>query len=160
MSQSVRTYLLGVVSAAMLAALVQTLVPKGAVRRVCTLACGVVLVLVTLSPLRALDEAVLSRAISRLELEQGSEGVDVEVRTNDQIAALIKQKSEAYILDKAASLGLTLRVEVTVETAGAYPYPSAVRLSGHADAASRRSLGALIEENLAIPAASQEWVLQ
>lgn len=159
MSQGVQAYLLSVVSAAMLAAIVQTLLPKGAVRRVSTMACGIVLILVTLAPLRGMDGSAVARAIARFQIEQDEAASGVEVRSRELIAALIKEKSEAYILDMAGELGAELSVEVTVESAGAYPYPVFVRLTGHAEAESRRVMTERIEENLAIPASAQEWNL-
>ena len=157
MSEALRGYLLAVVAAAMLTALVLALVPDGPVRRVCRLACGLVLILVTLSPLGTLDVTALSRALSRLSIEADAAQSGVEVRSRAIIAELIKQKTEAYILDKAAGLGLNLTADVTVDDTGAYPYPAAVAVTGSVDAASRRALSADIEQNLAIPEEKQEW---
>lgn len=159
MTQAVRSYLLGVVSAGMLCALVQTLTPKGAVRRVSTLACALVLILTVLSPLRALDVTALARAVSRFSIAEDAAQSGVEIHSRELIATLIKQKCEAYILDKAQRLGAAVTAEVTVDSAGAYPYPSGVRLTGAATPDARRALGVLIEENLAIPSERQEWVL-
>ncbi len=157
MSAALRDYLLAVVAAAMLTALVLALVPDGPVRRVCRLACGLVLILVALSPLGTLDVTAISRAVSRLSLETDAAQSGVEVRSRAIIASLIKQKTEAYILDKAAGLGLDLTADVSVDDSGAYPYPASVTVTGSADAASRRALIRIIEDNLAIPEEKQEW---
>ena len=157
MSESIRAYLLAVVAAAMLTALVLALVPEGPVRRVCRLACGLVLILVTLSPLGTLDVTALSRALSRLSIETDAAQTGVEVRSRALICSIIKQKMEAYILDKAAGLGLTVTADVSVDDSGAYPYPARVTITGSAGADARRALTESIERELAIPEERQEW---
>ena len=155
MSESIRAYLLAVVAAAMLTALVLALVPEGPVRRVCRLACGLVLILVALSPLGTLDVTALSRALSRLSIETDAAQTGVEVRSRALICSIIKQKTEAYILDKATDLHAKLHVEVTV---GEDSLPAAVTLSGEASPYARRQIQAIIANDLGISKENQKWI--
>ena len=90
-----------------------------------------------------------------MESEQLRTGV--EVKNRELVAAIIKQNAETYILDKAASMNMELRAEVTVESGSGYPYPTAVTLTGSPTLEQQQTLSACIAENLAIPAERQTW---
>ncbi len=158
MTDAIRSYLLSVVAVSLLSAILLALVPNGPIRRAATFVCGLILILVCLSPFRTLDLSALAQSISRLTMQEDAARTGVQVNSREITAELIKQKCEAYILDKAASMGLHLQAEVILETDSAYPYPSSVRITGALTAEQKRALEAYIEANLAVPAASQEWI--
>ena len=60
-------------------------------------------------------------------------------------------------MDKAASRGVSLLVEIRLSEDGSYPYPAAVTLRGHVLEHDREAISAIIEEELGIPKDSQEW---
>jgi len=154
---AVRTYLLALSAAALLCGTVMALLPKGGVRRVAGLSCGLLLSLAALGPFVRLDGDTLAQAISRYRMQAEEQRTGVEVRNRELVSAIIKEKTETYILDKAADMGLTLEVEVTMEDRDQSPYPQAVRLTGHATAEQKAVLSAYLEDNFAIPADRQEW---
>lgn len=159
MTQALRSYLLAIVAVSLLTAILLGLLPKGGVRRAAGLTCAMALAVVVLRPVAALDGESLARAIARLEMESEQLRTGVEVKNRELVAAIIKQNAETYILDKAASMGLELRAEVTVESGSGYPYPTAVTLTltGSPTLEQRQALSACIAENLAIPAERQTW---
>lgn len=157
MMAQIRGYLLGLAAAALLCALVRALLPKGQMRRIGTVFCGVFLALCALQGARGLDLSEFAAQLSRERMDAEQTISGVEVRNRELLAAIIKDKLEAYILDKAAQMGLELTVSVTVQSDGAYPYPSHVRLCGTATAQQRAALGRYIEENLAVLQEEQEW---
>ena len=61
------------------------------------------------------------------------------------------------ILDKAASLGLTVTVELEMETRAATPYPKAVTIHGEATPAQKQQLQQYLEQTFAIPVQRQVW---
>ena len=65
MMELIRQWLLGMVCAAMAAALAQSLAPEGGPKRICKLAGALVLLLAAVSPILRLDE----RALSQLEAD-------------------------------------------------------------------------------------------
>lgn len=158
MTAAVRAYLLSIAAAALLLALVQALLPQGAVKRTATMAGSLLVILAVLSPLAKLDYDSLARSISKLQVETESLRTGIEVGNRELMAGIIKQRCETYILDKAGQMGLTLEVEITLSEGVDYPYPVSVTLRGAATEAQKRTLTAYITENLGIPAERQEWI--
>ena len=73
----------------------------------------------------------------------------------DSMADIIKEETEAYILDKAADLHENLRVEVAV---GEDNLPAAVTISGGASPYARRQIQAMIANDLGISKENQKWI--
>lgn len=157
MMQSIQRYLFSLVCAALLCALALSLLPKGAVRRVVGIGCALLLAVAALSPLAALDAQSIASALSRVRMDAEAARTGVTVQNRALVCAIIKQKTEAYILDKAAQLGLDIRAEVTVTDSGAYPFPSAVTLTGYAAPQQKQALSQCIAEELAIGEEAQTW---
>ena len=84
-------------------------------------------------------------------------GGGAEVQNREALAAIIKSKTEAYILDKAQELGLDVSADVTVEMKSAYPYPAFVQITGAFTPQQQEALTRYIEENLAIGKEQQVW---
>lgn len=157
MTEALRTYLLSVTAAALLLAVVQAVLPAGAVRRAASL-CGSLLVLLTvLSPLARLEAEDLAKALSKVRLQTEFSRTGIEVQNRQLMGEIIIDRCEEYILDKASELGLTLEVCVTLSEDSSWPYPTAVTLVGEATNAQRQQLTCWIAENLGVPAAQQEW---
>ena len=132
MMEVVRGYLLRLTAGAFLSAGLLALIPKGTSKKAAAVLCGLVMLLLALTPLAQLDYDALSEAISRLELEKEEARTGIEIRNQELVARIISGRVQAYILDKAASLGLTVTVELEMETRAATPYPKAVTIHGEA----------------------------
>ena len=149
-----RQWLLGIVSCALLVSFCEQLTPAGALRKLVRFTGGLLLILSILQPVTHLDLDVLpldldayreAAAQVRLELEDEREGA-----LADGIAA----RTGAYIEDKAAQLGLTVRAVVETENADVTPLPNAVTLYGTENAA----LADYIETQLGIAKEKQTWM--
>ena len=92
-----------------------------------------------------------------MELEQDAARTGVEVKNRELVSAIIKEKCETYILDKAAELGLALTAEVTVGGEAVYPYPVSVQLTGTPNAEQKLQMQRYIERELAIAKEEQTW---
>ena len=68
--EAVRGYLLRLTAGAFLSAGLLALIPKGTPKKAAAVLCGLVMLLLALTPLAQLDYDALSEAISRLELEK------------------------------------------------------------------------------------------
>ena len=121
MMEVVRGYLLRLTAGAFLSAGLLALIPKGTSKKAAAVLCGLVMLLLALTPLAQLDYDALSEAISRLELEKEEARTGIEIRNQELVARIISGRVQAYILDKAASLGLTVTVELEMETRAATP---------------------------------------
>ena len=159
MMGAVRGWLLSVISGSLLCAVADALMPPGAVRRVGRLVCGLVLLGAILSPLASLDLEESQRWLedyrSSIQIREAELGETV----NSQIKVIIEQECAAYIVDKAAQLGLTCRAKVECRQSedGLYlPVRTEVDGSMTADVQSR--LIRVIEEDLGVPAEAQIYV--
>lgn len=155
--EGIRRYLFSLAAAALLCAMVKSLVPKGKMERVVSTLCGVFLAMAALSPLARWELPDFAAQLSRVQIAAEEARTGVEIRNREALAAIIKEKTRAYIWDKACALGLEAEITVTVETKDGCPYPSAVRINGPCTAAQRQALTRYIEENLAIGKERQLW---
>lgn len=160
MTGAVGKYLLSVSAAAMLLGVVQTILPKGAVHRLCTFAGGLLVVIVVLSPVVDVDYDGLARSIMRAANEAIETDITVFSEDNNLMADIIKQKCEAYIWDKANELGADLEVDITLSENEDNPYPVSVVLVGSATPQQQFSLSACIRDDMGIPPKRQEWRLR
>lgn len=150
-------YLKQVISAAFMIAIVQSLVPKGFSCKVLTMACGLLLMLVLIQPVKKFNiqkfAALFSQqAIGMPNYEQ------LQAENQENLLRLISEQTRTYILDKAAELSFTPKeVEVQVQMLEQYPYPHAVTISGMYTQSQRVKLTEWIENNLAIPEKNQTW---
>ena len=155
--EAVRGYLMSVIAVSLLTGTLLALTPKGSSRRTLTFLCGLAVILTAIGPAARIRVEDLASALARAGLEASESAAPGISADQDLTAALIKEKAEAYILGEAAALGFSPSAEVTVETGGDFPYPSAVTISGACSAAQRAELQHIIEAELAIPPERQEW---
>lgn len=110
--EAVREWILSVVVISMLVSLSQVLVPKGSFVHVSNFIGGLLLLVTLLAPLSQVGD---------WELPQGWEGYQNQIQLQQEYLAQAQQESlqqgiedltQAYILDKAESLGITCQVEV------------------------------------------------
>ena len=150
-----RSWLSGMIGAALFCALAEELTPRGPVRRVQKGLCGVVLAASFLLPLLRADlpELPLFLAQNREAAAAAAQGA---VAAGEQLSRRsIEAQLAAYILDKARSLGAPAdgaAVTVRWSTAGVW-YPVAAEIDGPYDEA----LSDAIEGELGIAKADQTW---
>ena len=152
MMEHVRQWLSSIVVVSLLLSVVQSLVPKGSLRRVASFLSGLVLLAVLLEPLPKLDLEGLELRGLQEETEKVRRQLEAEQET--ALKAGIAEQTEAYISDKADALGLTLRVRVgTRPSEDGVPLPwSAEVEGGYAE-----ELAMWMETELGIPRERQEW---
>ena len=152
MMEHVRQWLSSIVVVSLLLSVVQSLVPKGSLRRVASFLSGLVLLAVLLEPLPKLDLEGLELRGLQEETEKVRRQLEAEQET--ALKAGIAEQTEAYISDKAASLGLTAEVRVeTVTGADGVPVPWRVEVEG----GYTEELAQWMETELGIPRERQDW---
>lgn len=150
-----KAYILSVICAAFLCAIVSGMVDKkSTVGAVLKLICGIFLTFTVVKPI---TEIRLSEweAIP-WDLLQEAEAVS-NIGSNQaqaELEAIIKQKITAYILDKANSLDGTLSVEVTLDEAG---IPVEVILTGTISSQGKDTLSGILQSDLGIAKENQIW---
>ena len=152
-----RRYLFSLAAAALLCAMVKSLVPKGKMERVVSMLCGVFLAMTAMSPLAKWELPDFAAQLSKVQIAAEEAKTGVEIQSREALCAIIKEKTQTYIWDKAKELGLDVEVTVTVEAKDGCPYPAAVHISGPCTASQRQALTGYIEENLAIGKERQLW---
>lgn len=150
-----RSWLLGVVAAALAVALAQALTPEGTVKKVGKLVGGLVLLLAVARPILQLDPgdlAVTASAYAALDPQAAAQGGE------DVMKTLIAQKAGAYIVDKAAQLGCVCTAAVEVETGEAgWPVPWSAQVQGSWTAEQKNQLSKALDQELDIPADRQSF---
>ena len=149
--ETLRTYLLGIVAAAMAVTAASALLREGSLRRAVRLAGSVVLILVVLGPLLRESLDAFGAYLAEIEMEEDALRSGIEVENTDILTRIICRKTEAYILDKATAMGAEVEVAVTMEQGEHYPYPYAVTVEGALTDAQRERLSEDMELSLAIP---------
>lgn len=154
MINAVRGWLTAVIAASFLVALAQSMVPEGTVRKISGLIGGLVLMMVLVRPLLGADFDKIDLQYDAYAAEIGQRQAELETESQTAREALIAEKTEAYILDKAASLGLDCTVRVLLEPGeDGIPVPAAAELAGQPSA----ELADYMAQELGIPKERQVY---
>ena len=150
-----RQYVLSLTAAALLGGLLLSCVPEGSGRKILRLVCGILLTVTALKPLGQLrlpDLDALTgeyRQQAEAAVAMGQEMARMEAQEG------IRKALEAYILDKAAELGLEITPEVFLDGSG---IPVCVQLEGDVSSGMRQKMQTIITNDLGIPGEAQEWI--
>jgi stage III sporulation protein AF len=160
----IENWIMGVTAAAMIAAIAQALTPEGSVKKAMRLACGVLMILAVLRPVKEISLEDFSFYKTRYEegLSEYSEKMNDVNKSFTR--SIIEEKTATYILEKADELQIACSVSVKLKTdqSGGYPYPYSVELtvSGYPENEKKEALSRLIESQCAIPKDRQKWVVE
>lgn len=147
-------WLLGVVLTSFAVGMAQRSVPRGREQAWVRLIGGLLLTLSLLKPLGDIsgESTVVSVGAWRESVQ--SETENYRKLYQKELAAIIAEKLETYIWDKAVELGLEGEVSVSVsEQSSGIPLPETVSIGASFDPA----LAAWLEEVVGIPAEKQIW---
>lgn len=156
----VRTWLLTVISAAVLCALADCLMPAGPVKRVGKLVCGLVLLCAVLPPAVNLDlaggRAWLEGWFEELELREA----ELEEQASGEMKVVIEQKYAAYIVDKAAEMGVVCTAKVNCRAGEeGLLLPDGTEVSGCFTDTEQSALTQLIWTDLGVPEERQVYYI-
>lgn len=151
-------YILTVGLAALLAGIIADFSdPKSASGSITRTVCGLFLAFTVINPLTDLNFGILesfSRDLDRDVQPVVSAGTGLAEESMGQI---IKEETQAYILDKARSLGCSLEAEVILGE-GEVPVPESVCITGSISAQNRKQLEEILERELGISKEKQQWI--
>ena len=158
MTELIRQWIVAVTCAAMAAAVLQALLPRGGSGAAARLAGGLLVLIATVQPLLELDYDSLAQSLAQLRLGQD---VSAQARgqvNSDVLEELIEEQTRSYILDKAEQLGMSCQVSVTCRRGEeGIPFPSAVSVSGAFTQEQADRLAQIIEGDLAVPVEDQTY---
>ena len=157
MMDGIRAYILSVTAAGIICGIVNALLgEKGTYSGSGKMLAGIFMAVVVVRPLAHIQISNLDDFLGSLTQDADAVTASGKNLAQEEIADIIKEEVEAYILDKAASQHVELSVEVMVEL-GDVPELSSVRLSGNVSPYAKQQLTQLIEEDLGIAKENQIW---
>ena len=156
MMEGLRQYVLSVTAAAMICGVLSTLVNDGNTKTLIRFIFGLFLTLAVVRPFAGAGFAQLKEMELPLEMQYGDAAVLGEEMARTALADIIKERAEAYILDKAAQMDADIQAEVTVGS-GDPPLPVAASIFGNLTSDVRSQLQLFLDEELGIPKENLQW---
>lgn len=149
--QYLHNYLFSLTAAALLTAICQAMMPAGAVKRVSSFTCALVLFVVTVRPILQTDYGAL---LSRWEEAYTALAVydpAMEEQNTFLTQQLITRRTAAYIEAKAEEQGIHCTAVIGCRMEEGLPVPDRVTWQGKADLHCQSILTELTERELGIP---------
>lgn len=149
-----RQYVVIAVSAALICGIIIRLCKSSGSYAVVRMLCGLTMTIVLLRPISGMkkwDFRFDFQDWTQYAGELTEAGIDTADRMKREV---IKQRAEAYILDKATEMDAILDVSVTVGDNG---IPTAARIAGILSPLNKQKLATIIATELGIPKEQQEW---
>ena len=151
-------YILGIGAAALIIAILTGMTDrKSATGTLIRMVFGLFLAIVAIKPVANLNYDYLEGFVYRYDSAAEAAATNGMKLAEEARLELIKEKAEAYILDKARLYGLKLSVQVTLSQ-GEIPEPDSVTICGEASPYARTKLTAAIADELGIPKERQVWI--
>lgn len=155
---SLGKYLLGILAGALICGIAMELVGKksgnGPLIR---LLCGVFMMLCVISPLLDVRIGPLSDLTGQIQQEADAITQDGKNLAQDYYRSVITQRTQAYILDKAVSLGADIEAEIVLSEDD-LSAPESVTLRGRISPYAKGLLSNWLESELGIASEEQTWI--
>jgi len=159
MIEALRGWILGIAGAALITSICMTVTPDGRVKKIVSLVCGLVIILMLINPMIGFDYGIFSQGYAQFRAEAAAFSHEVTAFNEKLTGLIIEEACIAYILDKGAKLGIhDLTADVSArQSAGGYWYPYAARLATAAHQELRDKLSDIIYAELGIPPEELIW---
>ena len=154
--EDVKQYLISIAAAAILSAIVTSFFKSGANGKLIKMTCSVLVSITVLQPfikLRLPDLNHYFRSVSAEASQSVDDGIYQAAKAE---RAGIKQRVEAYILNKAAQYDCELEVIATLSEESPYQ-PVGVQIRGEVSPYAKAVLSETIAQSLGIAKEDQEW---
>ncbi len=156
--ESIRQYLITIASAAIICGMVTAFFgKKSSYSAVIKLLTGIFMAVAVISPWIKLQFSDISEYIQGISLDGENISVQGENIAHDEFQSIIKAQAEAYILDKAAFMGVDITVDITLCDCDP-PTPQSVTIKGAVSPFAKSSLQDYISSQLGIPKENQIWI--
>ena len=150
-------YLLSLIAASIICSIVNTWIgSKGTAGSLIKLVTGIFMTFTLLSPIVHIRLSDYTAGLSSITVDAQTYVQAGQENASNAINNIIKQQTEAYILDKAASMELNLEVEVTLSETDP-PAPDSVVLKGQVSPYAKIQLAQFLAEQLGIAKENQTW---
>ncbi len=154
----IKNYLLSIVIAAIFCAVTKALLDnKSAIGRIVQMLGGILLAVTILSPVLNISFRGITDYFDDLSAEAQVLVTDGKIASQESANAIIKDRTEAYILDKANRMGLQIAVEVELDASN-NSIPCSVVFKGSVSPYAKEILCGYVEDNLGITRENQKWM--
>lgn len=150
MTEGLRSWILGILAAALLLGVLEALVPSGPVRPVCRMAAGLALFLAVVNPLLQGLPADLSARFSQ-EVQEFSAYSDTLSQTDESyLETIMSQQAAEYIVSQAQSLGVQVTAQVSCAWQDGLPIPARAVICGALNELQQESLTQWVGDQLGL----------
>jgi len=155
-----KDYILAVVGIAVCCGIIKKMIPsKGISSDIVSVACGIVIAIVVISPVVSVKIPQLSAYTASVQAEAQRYAEDGKKQSRSQMESIILEQTHAYIRDKAAALGCDVEVLLSLSD-DSIPVPDRVAINGAFTPYAKAQLTQQIESELGIPKEMQKWNYQ
>lgn len=149
----IKQYVLSIIIASVVIAVIEHLSPKKKLIRFIT---GVFLSISLLAPLAGVRLLDYTEYILDIDAD-AKEAVGIgETYMEEQLRKIIKEKIEAYILEKALQLDAQVQVNVTCSSINNFA-PECIEITGNISPYARKRLQDILKNDFCIPEEKQIW---
>lgn len=151
-------YVLTIISAAVIVGIIGRISnPKTSTGILIRMVCGLFLSFCVISPVADINFDAITAFAQKYQDDGDRAASYGESVAQDSLREIIKQETEAYILDKASRYDANLQVTVEVGQ-GNSPAPECAKLCGSISPYARKQLQQIMEDELGIPKENQQWI--
>lgn len=153
-----KTYILSIVAAAIVCAVTRSLLnEKSAAGQIVRLLGGLLMTITVIAPLADITFEHITDYFDDLSIETDGYVESGETAAQESMKGIIKSQTEAYILDKANSMGLEIAVEVVLDDSN-NSVPCGVKIIGALSPYAKEVMGTYMEDTLGIAKENQQWM--
>ena len=155
--EQVSKYVLSLVCAAVLSGIVTRLPCQDTfLKKLIQTVAGIFVLFTLIQPFSGIKIKDPASWLEELSMDGKDAAAEGEKWTNNALQQSIKNQIEAYILDKAATIGASLEVEV-VMSKDSLPVPVSVVLNGDISPYDKVQMAGILERELGITGENQIW---
>lgn len=152
-----KAYILSIIISAVISGMVSSFLDyKKASGKIIHILTGIFMTITVLSPLKKITFYELTEYFDNISATASIYVNEGKLFKQENTAVIIKQSTEAYILDKAKNMGLDVSVEVELNEDNSVP--CGIIISGEAAPYERDVLCDYIYDTLGITRENQQWI--
>lgn len=154
---AISQYIRSITGAALISAVVMRLLDgKGSAAAIGKILVGIFMALTVIGPIAQVELSDVWDFLPDVSVDAQDAATDGQTAAKNALAEGISARVEAYILDKAAQMDVSLTVQVELSE-DAIPVPKRVRLQGNISPYAKSRLQSIIREDLGIDKENQIW---
>lgn len=152
-----KNYVMSIVIAGIVCSIAKAMLSKNtATGKLVGILTGVLMCVTILTPLTRISFDHITDYFDTLSMDADYYTQSGKTAMQTDIETIIKSQTEAYILDKAKSMGLEVAVEVELDDNNSVP--CGVTITGAISPYAKRVMEVYIEETIGISKENQQWI--